>query len=121
MGVGHNLKANPIPNVFSLSFVVKRLERHPTRDGDSGTPITDNPVIGRPATRQEIQNDIDFLKRHSRLKHYAPQHLAKYTTVELIPFQIDALFGRDREIAHDACVKEFGLGAFTSPSPAKPR
>jgi len=114
VGVGHNLKANRTPNVFSLSFVVKRLERHATRDGHAGVPITDNPVIGRAATPKEIQNDIDFLQRHSGLKHYAPQNLAKYTTLELTRFKINALFGRDREIAQAICVKEFGLGAFNA-------
>jgi len=119
VGVGHNLKAAPVPNVLSLSFVVKRLERH-VRNGDAGVPITDNPVIGRAATRQEIQNDIDFLKRHSELKHTAPRYLAKYTTVELTQRQIGSLFDQDREYAYHTCGKEFGPGTFkTFPLPCQ--
>jgi len=114
VGVGHNLKVHPVPNVLSMSFVVKRLERHATSDGDAGIPITESPAVGRAATPKEIQNDIDFLKRHPGLKHYAPQHLAKYTTVELTQRQINRLFDQDREEAIHACGKEFGVGTFES-------
>ena len=106
VGVGHNLTAQG--DVLSLPFVVKRYERHSVLGGDKGVPIAKDSKLDRPATTAEIQNDYDFLKKHSGLKKYGPEQLQKYTTLELGADAIQELFVGDLKIAIDVCRKEFG-------------
>jgi GH24 family phage-related lysozyme (muramidase) len=113
VGVGHNLRDNPIPSPLSLSFTVARLERKKVAGGDVGIPITDKARIGMSATRQEIQNDIDFLKRHAGLKKFFPVNLRDYTTLELTSLQITLLFEDDLNyFLNKVCRKEFTPAAF---------
>jgi len=106
VGVGHNLDAHG--DALQLPFIVKRLKRHHVIGGDVGVPISSNPVIGRPATAPEIQNDYDFLNKNRGLKKYFPQNLEKYTTLELLPAKVDQLFKTDLDVAIAVCRKEFG-------------
>jgi hypothetical protein len=64
------------------------------------------------ATRQEIQNDIDFLQRNTGLKQYFPGSLRDYTTLELGSSQIDSLFNDDLDYFYRVCRNEFTPAAF---------
>jgi hypothetical protein len=111
-GVGHNLRDNPTPDPLSLSFTVRRLQRKKVAGGDQGIPIADKTRLGMSATRQEIQNDIDFLQRNTGLKQYFPGSLRDYTTLELGSSQIDSLFERDVNHFLGVCRREFTDAAF---------
>jgi GH24 family phage-related lysozyme (muramidase) len=106
VGVGHNLTAHG--DALKLPFIVKRFERHAVIGGDVGVPISSDKVIGRRASIAEIQNDFDFLKKHSGLGKYSPEHLQKYTTLELPSADIDQLFTKDLDVAVAVCRREFG-------------
>src|SRR5579863_5064240 len=106
VGVGHDLDANS--DALQLPFVVKRWERHAVIGGDKGVTITANKVLARKATQAEIQNDYDFLKKHSALGNYSAEHLQKYTTLELAPTSVDQLFEKDLNVALAVVQKEFG-------------
>ncbi|HEX3445986.1 MAG TPA: hypothetical protein VHS80_14810 [Chthoniobacterales bacterium] len=106
VGVGHNLSAHR--DVLQLPFIVARFERHPVIGGDRGIPVNHNKGPGRPATTAEKQNDFDFLTKHKGLGHYAPEQLAKYTTLELRQHDIDRLFEIDLIVAVRTARQEFG-------------
>ena len=97
VGVGHNLTSHG--DCQLLPFVVQRLTRKAVLGGDQGRPIGDPKKIGRPATKDEKQNDYDFLENHDGLGKYAPEQLALYTTLELNSSDIDQLFEKDLQDA----------------------
>ena len=111
VGVGHNLTAHK--DMLTLQFRVRRFERHPVKGGDTGIAITSQKVVGRLATQTEIKNDFDYLTKHNGLKIYLPTQLRKYTTLELLPAAVEALFKKDRERAIAIARSEFGV-AFNS-------
>jgi GH24 family phage-related lysozyme (muramidase) len=106
VGVGHNLSAHK--DVLQLPFIVARFERHPVLGGDRGIPISQNKTPGRLATTAEKQNDFDFLSKYKGLGHYAPEQLAKYTTLELRQHDVDRLFENDLIVAVRTARQEFG-------------
>ena len=75
-------------------------------------PITEDKTVGRKATKEEIQNDYDFLAKHAGLGKYAAENLANYTTLELPKTEIDSLFQADVGEAMRVCVSEFGKARF---------
>jgi len=95
VGVGHNLSFHK--DQKKLPFVIKRFKRHRVLGGDVGVSIQH--VGAGKATPEEIQNDFDFLTRHSGLGKYHASQLQKYTTVELGENDIDELFWTDVERA----------------------
>jgi GH24 family phage-related lysozyme (muramidase) len=111
IGVGHNLTSHG--DYQSLPFVVKRLVRKAVLGGDQGIAIGTPQTIGRWATGAEKKNDYDFLKKHTGLGHYAPEHLAAYTTLELNQTEINQLFDRDLQDAISLARHTFGV-AFDS-------
>jgi hypothetical protein len=108
VGVGHNLSAHQ--DQQDLPFKVQRFERHSVKGGDTGVAITNDKMVGRAATKDEIRNDFDFLKKHSALGNYtvASGKLQKYTTVELDQPDIDALFLEDLDDSLGEVRKIFG-------------
>jgi hypothetical protein len=111
VGIGHNIDARG--DLLDLPFVTtERFEREAAKDGEKGTPITENKVPNRPATPQEIQNDASFLKEHLDLEDDPPDDLAKYTTLELAPDAIEDLFLTDLNRAYESLLNEFGFGHF---------
>jgi GH24 family phage-related lysozyme (muramidase) len=112
VGVGHNLDDNPTPDPLSLIFTVARLERKKVASGDQGISIADKARLGMSATRAEIQNDLDFLKRNVGLKKYFPGNLRDYTTLDLTSLEISSLFDRDLSKFLKVCRDEFAQAAF---------
>jgi GH24 family phage-related lysozyme (muramidase) len=116
VGVGHDLDSNG--DALRLPFIVKRFERHHVIGGDVGVPIS-NKMVDRPAAPAEIQNDYDFLSKHSGLGKFAPDQLQKYTTVELAGPAIDQLFIKDLDISIAVCRREFGDAFDKFPTPCQ--
>ena len=122
VGAGHNLTAHM--DHKSLPFkTTSRFARHAVRDGDTGIAITLNKVAGRPATSVEIQNDFDFLTKHKGLGKYTVESglLQKYTTLELGPDAIEALFQKDIQKAVDGVKGLFGKDFDSFPVPVSGR
>jgi GH24 family phage-related lysozyme (muramidase) len=117
VGVGHDLDANN--DTLTLAFLVKRFERHPVIGGDKGESIAEKKAVGRVATQTEIQNDYDFLKKHSALGKYAAEQVQKYTTVELAPATVDQLFEKDLNVALAVAQREFGESFAKFPVPCQ--
>lgn len=113
VGVGHNLDAHK--DMLSLAFIVKRLTRYPVKGGDSGVAILSNKVLDRVATKDEIQNDYDFIKKHKGLGKYNPENLRKYTTLELSVETVNTVFKKDLNIAVAIAKREFGVAFNTYP------
>jgi GH24 family phage-related lysozyme (muramidase) len=114
VGVGHDLDANN--DVLKLPFMVKRFERHAVLGGDVGVSIFSNKVLNRTASQSEIQNDYDFLKKHTGLGKFLAEQLQKYTTLELTTVAIDQLFLKDLKIAVAVTRQEFGETFDTFPT-----
>ena len=112
VGVGHNVNSHG--DLLDLPFVVKRFERKAVKGGDKGKPIAENKVLNRKAREAEIQNDADFLKKHSGLKKYLPEYLQDYTTLELTDDGIQDLFVSDLNDAYDAVETVFGKAPFAA-------
>jgi GH24 family phage-related lysozyme (muramidase) len=106
VGVGHNITSHG--DYQSLAFVVKRTGRKAVLGGDKGLPIGMPQTIGRIATTAEKKNDYDFLRKHTGLGNYAPEHLAAYTTLEMNQPEIDRLFEKDLQDAIAVARNTFG-------------
>lgn len=106
VGAGHNVTAHN--DYLTLDFAVKRFERQ-AKGGDAGVAISkDARKVDRTASKSEIQNDFDFLTKHSgEMKKLAAKYQQKFTTLELRAAKIDSLFRRDASDAINICVTAF--------------
>ena len=116
VGVGHNL-TDDYNALKTISFTVKRLERHKVSSGDKGISISSATRLNLPASYDEIVNDYNFLKNNSKLGTYTVSSglMAKYTTLELSIRESDRLFEKDSKDAVGKCRKEFGPAFDTFP------
>jgi GH24 family phage-related lysozyme (muramidase) len=112
VGVGHNITDNN--DLDQLIFFVRRLTRHHVIGGDTGVPLSKD-RLGQQATEAEKKNDSDFLSKHKGLGKYAPEHLAKYTTLEMPSGEIEKLFESDLKKAIGKARAEFGIDFDTYP------
>ncbi len=129
VGVGHNLTSHRQGAEFEgylkkdQRFMVKRLNRTPVLGSDPGDgghvkSITDatkdakDNEIGRTATADEIQNDYDFLAKHTALGGATLANKRKYTTLELKDGAGEDLFKLDLSEAIKSAIATFGDAAF---------